>query len=84
MFGVVLLLEDPQPSIETQLLDTELNIGLYKTPDNLKAPSTRSSKATQQHYQTSGIFHFREGVLVIECLIWLSVNIALIGIAKEL
>lgn len=61
IFGVVDLLEDPQPSTETLFLDTGLNITLQNTMiicwfyvlHTFNAPSIRGSKATQQHYQTA-------------------------------
>ena len=94
VFGVIVLLQDPWPSKETQPSDTGLNIELQNASlviswfhdpmHTFKAPSARGSTATLKHHWTSSMFDCREGVLFFEGFILFSVNIEMMCFTKKL
>ena len=92
VFGVIVLLQDPWLSTETQLSDNGLNIVLQNAlviswfndaMHTFKAPSARGSTTTPKHHWTSSMFDCSEGVLLFEGFILFSVNIEMMCFTKK-
>lgn len=93
VFWVVILLEDPWLATETKLSDTRQHISLQNALivlrfhcglHRFKTSCARCSKAAPEHNWTSSMFHSRDSVLFLICLIFLSVNIELMCLTKKL